>query len=195
MANDPGPTVVDLGYSTPFGFHIARLHLREWTEISSGHPLGEVPEWSDDALVDVQDMVEALITTFLPFYKSTTSFNTATILTNSAPGENLVPQASVALSGLVGTDTTTPWAKAVQQTVVMRTIGNGVVKVVNLDCQSFNDFDAVRQVGAAADIDAICAELKLATNAWCGNDNTRPNTFIGAFKTLNEKLRRAYRMT
>lgn len=195
MANDPGPTVIDIQYSTRYGFHMMRLHTRAWTPPSSGHDLGEVPRWSDDTPIDVKTMVTDLVTEFLPFFPDTTSFNFATVATNAVPNTPLVPQATQTLTGLVGTSLDLTWSKAVQQTMVARTIGHGVAKIVLLDCESFSSFDAVRDFSTAPDLVSIMLEFFDITNAWSGNDNTRPNVAIGSFKTLNEKLRKAYRMT
>lgn len=192
---DPGPTVVRIQYSTAFGFHIMSLHMREWTPATSGHDLGEVRKWSDDSLIDVETMVTDLVTLFLPFYPATASFDLASIYTNSAAGDPLLPGASKVLTGLVGTTATPGWDKAVQQTISVRSLSNNIAKIVMLDCGSFNSFAPVRVTGAAPDIDAIVAEFKSDDNGWSAADNTQPATFIGSFKTLNEALRKAYRMT
>lgn len=191
----PGPTIIQVQYSTPFGFHNMRMYTRHWNPASTGHDLGEVGRWSDDTLIDLETMVNDMVTLFLPFYKADCSFDLATVFTQAAPGDPLIPVASKALTGMVGTDVTTCQRKAVQLTTSMRTVGNNIAKSVLLDCQSFNNFDPVRTVGAAPDIDLIVAEFADVTNAWSGKDDTRISTFIGAFKTLNEALRKAYRQT
>jgi hypothetical protein len=174
---------------------MARLHTRTWSEIDIANPLGQVPKWIDDSLISVEDMVTDLLTLYLPFWPSTTSFNIATVLTQATPTSVLVPVASVELTGLVGTSVAASWQKAVQQTTVVRAVDGSIAKLVFLDCDSFDSFEAVRATGAAPDLDDIVAEFKDGDNAWASAGDSRPNTFIGSFKTLNEKLRKAYRMT
>ena len=57
---------------------------------------------------------------------------------------------------------------------------------------SFDKLSSVPGSGKVFEIDAV---VTLVTNAWSGRDNAKPNTFVSETKTLNKKLRRAYRMT
>lgn len=194
MANAPGPTVVDIQYHNLFGVHVQRLHVRGWVEVSVGFDLGQVSRWSDDGLIDLEDMVRDLVTKEADFYDDDTFFDVVTVLTQATPTSVLVPQVSKAL-GIQGTVVTGfTWSKAVQVTNVWRTADNGIAKIVNLDCESLNDFDAVRILpgsGALFDINGLFTDNTLA---WQGQDDSKPATFIGQFKTLNEALRKHYRM-
>jgi hypothetical protein len=195
MAFAPGPTVVRVQYSTAYGFHTQQLHMRAWTPPETGHDLGFVDRWSDDAPTDVEDMLLALLALEVPFFPVSTGFNVATIYTQATPTSPLIPQVSKAIAAVIGTNVVAGWSKAVEETIVLRTTNNGVAKIVLLDCDSENSFDADRVVGNIAKVDDLVVEFSDTLNGWTGQDDGRPATFIGAFKTLNERLRKSYRMT
>jgi len=194
MPHAPGPTVVDVQYHNLQGIHVQRLHVRGWVEVSVGFDMGQVSRWSDDALIDLKDMVVDLVTLEADLYDDDTSFDVATVLTQATPTSVLVPQVSVAL-GIPGTVASGfTWSKAAQITNVWRTTGNGIAKIVMLDAQSSNDWDAVRTLPGSGTLHDINGLFTNSTLAWQGQDDTKPATFIGQFKTLNEALRKHYRM-
>jgi hypothetical protein len=74
-------------------------------------------------------------------------------------------------------------------------VTGGIAKIVMLDFRSNGDFATVRSLPGSGDLFDLDAQFTDETHAWAAADNTRPKTFLGAFRTLNEKLRKAYRMT
>lgn len=191
----PGPTVVRLEYQSEFGFHVAQIPTRAWSAPTSGEPLGTVPRWSDDTQIDLFDMLDGYIDLLLPFFKDTCSFNTATVLTQATPTSALVPQISALLSAKIGTAATPGWYKAVQNTITMRDTANNIAKYVLLDSASFNDWNPIHNLASVPAVEDIVTYLFDNDLAFSSQGDNRPLTFLGVFKTLNEKLRRRYRMT
>jgi hypothetical protein len=96
---------------------------------------------------------------------------------------------------IVGAASTPGWTRAVELTHTFRTEDGGVSKLVLLDCGSFNLWNKQVDPTGSADLLAVIAEWTNPANCWAGRDTTRPAAFVQLTKTLNEKLRRAYRMT
>jgi hypothetical protein len=104
------------------------------------------------------------------------------------------PVATLALD-IAGTATPLGWSEAVEQTFVIRTTDFGIFKYVLLDAQTNNFFGKVAVSDFAPEYDALMDELTSVDNGWSGRDNARPAIVKGATITLNEKLRRSYRLT
>ena len=185
------PAFVKVDYHSVFGVHSMVLPTRTWSP-DGATVAGTFVDW-DDNDTDADDMIQALVTLFLPFFIATTTFDLYTIYTMAAAGAKPVPVASAEL-GLDGTSVSTTWAKAVQKTFTFRTDLFGILKLVFLDCPSGNNFDRVNAFGADAATLAILAALSADTNAWSARDNGKPDTVVQQATTLNEALRKTYRM-
>lgn len=190
-----GPTVAQIAYHSAYGAHTMDIPLRQWTAPSVGDILGSVPRWSDDTLIPVDTMLEDLIDLYKPFFPTTVSFDTIQIFTQATPTSSLVPVAGASLTGFDGTQATPGWTKAVQTTISVRDTNANLAKYVFLDCASFNSYDAIRGLVGQADLAAIIAFVIDDANAFSSRAGFKPALFIGAFRTLNERLRKAYRMT
>jgi len=190
MANSLYPSYVQIEYHSAFGVHKMTLPTRQWS--SAGGASGSFEAW-DTTARDAADMVDDLITDIKAVYPSSVVFDLATIYNFPDPDEDPVPVRLLVL-GDAGTAVSSAWSKAVQQTFTFRTLSNGIFKLVLLDVPTDNNFDRVPVSSFTAPFLAIEAELTSQANAWSGRDNARPNSAIQASATLNEKLRREYRM-
>jgi hypothetical protein len=190
-----GPTVVRIQYTSAFGFHTMQICTRLWSPPTSGEPLGTVPSWIDDTQIDLFDMVSGFVDLLLPFYPVTASFNNATVFTQADETANFIPQISSELTAKIGTAVAPFWTKAVQATISLRDTETNAVKYVLLDSASFGEFDAIRNLATVDAVFDIVDYVRSTANAFSSQAGLRPFTFLGYFRTLNEKLRKSYRMT
>lgn len=190
-----GPTVVQIAYHSAYGPHTMDIPTRAWSPGTILEPLGTVPRWSDDSALDLYLMISDYIELIAPFFPTTVLFDVATVFTQATPTSNLVPQVSATLVDLAGSNGVASWAKATQQTIAVRDTNAFLAKYVFLDFTSFNNFDAIRSLADQPDLEAIINFVTNDEKAFSSRAGFKPQTFLGAFRTLNEKLRKAYRMT
>lgn len=192
MPNSPGPTQILVNYHSAFGFHKMALNALEWHGTPDVNGSGAI-ECHDATLIDTDDMVKALVALFAPFFPASVVFDNYIVFTYASPTDDPVPVASAALT-TIGTSATPGWSKAVQATLSFRTSLFGIAKIVLLDYDSQDSFDKTVVVPPATPLSALRDEFTASTNGWCGRDGGRPDTYISACVTLNEKLRQGYRM-
>lgn len=195
MPYAPGPTFVRGAYHSVYGFHTFEIPTRDFIPGSISGDLGQCLAWDGTTVVGISGMIEEYLTLVKALYPSTTSFDNLTLFTQATPTSPPVPQASFALTGVIGTATTPGWHKATQGTLTMRDTGANQAKFVLLDVGSGDSFDPIRSLGVSASVDAIVDLVTDDTQAFSSRAGFKPQTFLGYFMTLNEKLRRAYRMT
>lgn len=193
MPNSPGPTQILINYHSAFGFHKMALNANEWHSTPDVNGSGAIEAW-DATLIDTDDMVKALVTLFAPFFPATVSFDNYIVFTYASPTADPVPVASGALT-TIGTSGTPGWSKAVQATLSFRTDLFGIAKIVFLDYDSQDSFDKTVIIPGGSPLEDLRDEFVLDTNGWSGRDGGRPDTYLSATVTLNEKLRKSYRMT
>jgi hypothetical protein len=195
MANTLFPAFVKLEYTTTFAPHVAILPIRDTPIFDADPELTTVENW-DGAQVPLSDMVIDLATAMAKYYTADDAFTLYSTWTMLTPTSDPVFQETLRLDPIiVGTGTTIGWQKAVQSTHSFRTSLGGTSKLVCLDAGSFNAWDKQVDPTGSADLLAIIAAWTSNSNAFAGRDGGRPSTFMQLTKTLNEKLRRAYRMT
>lgn len=188
------PAFIRLDYHSAYAPHVMILPTKEWLPTSIGGTLGSYEGWSGIP-VDAEDMVNDLVTAMKPFFLASTTFDLATVYTMAAAVAPAIPQATVGLA-VAGTNVdVVSQAKAVQQTLSMRTTGGGHMKMVFLDAPAGSGFDKAFPAGFSAAELALVAQLRNDLNAWSGRDNSQPGPAISVTYTLNEKLRKEYRMT
>jgi hypothetical protein len=165
------PVIAAVGGGAPYVFDLRGLEI-------------DVPVAG--AIEDFVDVIKAA-------YKTTYNFQSWTLFTMEDPEATPIPVQSGNLN-IAGTNASTTWDKAVQQTLTWRTDAFGIFKLVLLDSVSDGSFDKVVDVEANPGIEAI-HDYVTADETWlAGRDGGRPNVFLQNAKTLNEKLRRSYRM-
>jgi len=96
---------------------------------------------------------------------------------------------------IAGTGGGTGWAEAVEQTFIIRTAAFGLFKWIMLDVPTDNFFGKVNPADFSSDFTALMSNLTADTSIYAGRDNSKPNIVKQATITLNEKLRRAYKLT
>lgn len=193
MAHSPGPFYVALEYTNSlFGPHRQIIPTLDWTDVASANNHGQFDTWNPGG-VDAQDMIEALVTLLLPFYNSDVAFNQWTIFHKPDPVGPSFPLQGDSFTAMVGTNVSATWAKAVQVTLNFRSDAFGAFKITALDAPADPDFDKVT-IPLTRHTNLL-AELADQDKGWKARDETRVETFLSQTVTLNEKLRRSYRMT
>lgn len=184
---------VKLEYGTPTAPHSMLIPINEISVLGTDQTDTSVLAW-DASNKNLEDMVNELVTTFLAFFPIGTFFSIATLLITDPEDEALVPAFSWTLTGMEGEAISPGWYTAVEWTISFRSLDNNVSKLVFLDAGSFDNFNKIISLTGETALAAVIAEYMSLTNGWAARDNTRPATWTQATRTLNEKLRRAYRM-
>jgi hypothetical protein len=186
MPNSLNPAFFKLNYHSNAGPHTATVPTLLWN-------VGNTFDTWNAGTVDEITMIEGYVDKLLPFFASDTEFdNWVTYLKPPDPADPQ-PVSSGSFTGKVGTASSPGWTTAVQGTFSIRTHLFGIYKIVMLDGASGNSFAPSSALGGAA-LD-LFNYVSDKDNGFSGQDNGRPNVFIKFTKTLNEKLRRAYRLT
>lgn len=185
------PTFINVFYHTAYAQHIQQLKCREWT---NGSDMGTVIKWTDDSPRDVLTMLTDLLTLEAVAYPDTMSFDLAILYTKETPESPAILRKVKGLS-IAGSTASSDWAEAVQLSLNGKDTEGKTVKLVLLDVPSGNVFSKLYTVDIAAAFLAIWAEFKDPDNGWQSESNHQPDELITQTLTLNEKLRRGYRLT
>lgn len=137
----------------------------------------------------VEDFVDVLKVLFPSSY----TFTSWTLFTLADPEATPLPVQAGNLN-VAGTHAGATWDKAVQYTITWRTDTFGIFKLVLLDAESGNVFDKITNLTGETELEGINDYVTADVTWIAGRDGGRPNTFLQVAKTLNEKLRRSYRM-
>lgn len=192
MPNAIAPGYIQIEYTSAYAPHIMTLPVNTITP-NLGAPLSSQIEAWDTSLVDWTTMVDALVAEFQPRFPNTVTFDRATLWNQPLSTDLPFFVGSYSVS-LVGTLAVPGWAKATQETISARDTAGYVAKLVFLDVGTTNTFD--KQVTlVAAGITDLWDVWTSETWGWSSRAGNRPATFIQTSRTLNESLRRAYRMT
>jgi len=189
MPSSLGPSFVEINYHSADGFHTMTLPTLEYDQGGD-----QFETWAAGT-VDAVTMVEAFVDTLLPFFPTTVVFDNYTIYDLPTDPGPALPRKSAILTGKAGAVGAPGWTKAVQFTVTIRTTLFGILKIVLLDIDSGNSFARQAAVNTPSDFTDMMAELTSDANGWSGRDNGQPDVFLQCSRTLNEKLRKSYRMT
>lgn len=193
--NSLHPAYIQLDYHSIHAPHKAILPTTAWFPTSITGDLGSFAGWNSTP-VDAEEMALALIDTLKVYYLPSTIFDLATVFTIAnelAPVA--IPRASIPLA-IVGTSSATAPSKAVQNVFTFRTEEAHILKLYLLDAPVIGgNFDRSARGTWSANEIAVEAEIKADGNAWAGRDGAQVSSGIAITKTLNEKLRREYRMT
>lgn len=193
MPNSLAPAFIKVEYQSQFGAHTMTLPTLGTNIDPSDPTLSTIDTWVGGTVLWTT-MVNDLLALVDDFYGISTTFDVATLFTQESATADPIPRASVALA-VVGDIPAPQWDKAVQFSITARTTNFGLAKLVMMDADSFDDWDKIVALAAAPAVQALFNEWADPTNGWSAQDNGRPATFLQATKTLNEKLRRSYRMT
>ena len=187
------PAFVRIDYTSEHGPHSMTIPSVEVAPTTLGGDIYQFVLPSPLLPAQVDSAVEDFVNVIKPFFIPSTVFNAYTLFMMDDPDSDPSPVESNALN-IVGTAGTSSWEKAVQWTITWRTTEFGLFKLVLLDAISNNDFDKITDADADVGLDPVNDYVTASVSWLRGRDGGRPNTFLQAAKTLNEKLRRSYRM-
>lgn len=141
----------------------------------------------------VATVVPAFVNLLRPIFRTDTVFTDYTVYTLETPESQPAPRFSGGLN-LAGTNVATSFAnKATQMTFTFRTHTFGIFKLVLLDAP-VSSWEVIRDLSTWSDAEDI-ADYVMNPAGWVrGRDGGIPSTFLQVSRTLNERLRRAYRM-
>lgn len=181
-----------LTYKTPFSTHIQALPTQEWNAGIGTAGKGGYLTWNGDPR-DADDMIKDLVDKFCKMYNDTTTYNHYVIQSRVTINDVWLPMAESNLTK-DGTGTITGWEEAVQRTYMIRdTSIQSFSRLILLDAGTDNSFG--KYTTLTSDETEIIAELTDPDNAWSSRQGYRPNAFKNLTITLNEKLRKEYKLT
>lgn len=195
MPNSLFPAFIELEYSTPWGEHVMTIPIRAVPTFELDPADTFVEAW-DDSNALIATKITNLCNQFANFYTAESQFNLYSIWTMA--DETAIPVFKETYrfpTAIEGVSASTTWRKAVQNTFTFRTEDGGISKVVLLDSLSFNLWDKQTDPTGSADVQAVIDAWTDVESFFAGRDTARPAAFLQLTKTLNEKLRKAYRMT
>lgn len=191
MANSLSPAFFRLFYHTAFGVHTQTIPTLAWDADLGTNGAGGYLNWLG-AEVDAQDMIFAIVEELNDFMPSTAVYDNAIIYTQADAEADALPQASVDL-GEAGTGMGAD-VPASQTTMTLRTTNFGIFKLIWFDATPNTDFLPQRSLPGSGQPLDLYNVVTSTSWAFAGRDNGRPNQFIQVSYTLNEALRRAYRL-
>lgn len=192
MANTLYPAYVRVDYTTVFGQHSMNIPVNE---VTPGATFGEntVASW-DAGDINLSAMITDFIELLIPFYTEDDSFDLKTLFTLATPTSDPVWRNQVGLVGVVGTGADIGWQKAVQTTISIRSTEGGVFRVQMMDSGSFDDWNKLTNLATIPAVQDIVDFVTDPANGFRARDGGRPAAFIEMSKTLNEQLRKSYKM-
>jgi len=185
------PWFTKIEYHSEFAPHIMLLPMND-VDLDEGTPEDSTVVAWDASTPAWSAMVIALCNAMATHFPVTHSFDVASLYEQPSPTGVPIFHASIELA-IDGTDASAGYIEATQQTINARDVNGNLAKLVLLDFASNNIFGKFRTV-AGADIADIWTEWTALENGWASRKNGRPNTLISTTRTLNEKLRRSYRV-
>jgi len=192
MPYSPFPSAVKVFYHSPYAPHSQLIPTLQWTAFPDVGGAGAF-ETHNSGTIDADAMINALATVLAGILPDNCGFDSYTIYNHNVGTDALEPIRSKPMV-IAGLDSTPGWAKATQVTMNWRTTGFNPFKIVLLDNATNNVFDktvALPGSGVLHDVDALVTD---PDNGWAGRDNTLPGSFVSQTLTLNEALRKRYRM-
>jgi len=191
MANSLYPGFIVINEHSEFGSHKRTIPTRAWTG-TTGTSGNYVP-WGGGIVSDT-DMVAALVDKLKAIAVTTYNFDDFTVYTMDSPTATPQPRFAAAI-GEVGALTAADAVPASQGTMSFRTSAFGKFKLVLLDAIPSGDFLPQQPGAFTAGQTALAAEISSDAAAWQGRDGSQITTLLHLTWTLNEKLRKAYRLT
>lgn len=194
MANSLFPSFVRINYTSLYGAHVMTIPSVAIVGGINAPSLHDFDLRGAAISVEADAAVKAFVAILKKNFIGSTTFVDYTLFTMADENATPTPVYSAAL-GVVGTNGSAGWTKAVQETITWRTESFGLFKLVLLDCVSDNLFNKVTALGAVGTNLRDLSDYVTASVSWLsGRDGGRPAVFLQAAWTLNEKLRRAYKL-
>jgi hypothetical protein len=138
-------------------------------------------------------MIKAMCNAQKPGYPTNCMFDAYVVFTQATPTDPALPRTTNAL-GIAGTNAVASINEAIQRTLTFFDTGFNTAKIVMLDASSFDDFNKHFSGDLIGADDAIGVEFSSLANGWSSRAGLRPSQLRHSTTTLNEKLRRSYRL-
>lgn len=187
------PAFFVLQYQTAYAIHTMTVPTLAWSGELGTNGSGGYIAWNTDEL-DAEDEINGFVDLIKTFFKSTTSFLDATIYTKADAEAPSLPRVSFALDQ-VGSSAATGWEKATQQTWSFRDTNFKPFKIVMLDTPlAPSGFAKLTDFTGLTDVLALETYIEGGAHAFSSRQNGKPAHLYQIAYTMNEKLRREYRM-
>jgi hypothetical protein len=166
-----------------------------WSPTSITGSMGSYVGWNSTP-IDAEAMINDLVDALAPFHLASTVFDLATVFTIANELAPIaIPKTSAPLTQ-IGTSSSTSVNKAVQNVFTFRTEEAHILKIYLLDSPVIDtNFNRISRGSWNANSIALETVIKADANAWAGRDGAQVSSGIAILATLNEKLRKEYRMT
>lgn len=187
------PCSITFNYRSTYAPHKMTIPLNAWSPASSGHLAGTNLAW-DGTQKDTADLVGEFVTLLKPFFHTSTIFSDYVVYTYADEDAPARPVISDAITGGAGTGAAT--IPATQASYMMKTTAYGTFKIVMLDTKVSAAFGPLNSlvVGVNDAEIALVDYIKAVANPFRGRDNAEVHNFVKVTYTLNEKLRKSYRL-
>lgn len=184
------PAFVEIFSHSTFGPHVMTLPTLDY------NPGGDTFDVHSGTPVDATDMITNLVDKLLPFFPDSDSyiFDNFRIFTLDDPDGVPLLRKAGSFTSKEGTNSAPGWFKAVQRTVSALDADGFKCRLTLLDAATGNSFDQETTITPSSSLEALFNEWSDDANGWASRQGARPATFLEVATTLNEKLRRAYRM-
>lgn len=186
--NDPGPDYVQFFSHSAFGVHVQQLSTTPFDVGASTF------NKHSGGTIDAQTMFNDLVDKILSFYPNTFAYDTWRVFSKPDPGDVPLLVAAGQFTSKIGTGTGVGWDKATQLTISALGATGTKGRLVLLDAGTNDDWDGVFTLPGSGSLFDTFTEWSNVDRGWRTRGNERPQTFLEMSKTLNEKLRREYRM-
>lgn len=188
------PAFTRINYRTAYAPHTMTLPNYGWSPISVGHTMGTYLG-ADGIQYDSLAVLNALAALLAAIFVPSTTIGEAIIYTMAAPTGQAIPRASHDLA-IVGTNTNTTWAEAVQLQFTFRTALFNKFKVVMLDVPADDDFNKYTSlVGLNVAYQNLVDYMIDPAGSFCGRDRAKPTSMVSMIHDLNDGLRKRYRLS
>lgn len=194
MQNSLSPAFVKINYTSQYAPHVMTV-----PSVPLIAAAGEdAPPYFDLRGAEIDVSVVTGVTDFVniikPMFPPGTTFTDYTVFSQPGVGDIPVPVWSAAL-GIAGTAGSAADKKAIQNTFTFRATDFSLFKLVLLDVPNDLGFDRRATLAGSAPHVAMSNYVTAQATWIASRGGGRPKTFLQYSSTLNEKLRRSYKMT
>lgn len=191
MANSLAPAFIKVNYHSISGPH--SMLIPTLAANVAPTPSESTIDTHAGGTIAWDDMAEALLTELADQMSTSSAFDGIFLFTQADADADPVLITGKNIT-IAGTNAAPGWEVATQLTINAKSENGGNVRLTLLDFASGGQFTKT-SVLAGSGLEAVVAEWGLLANGWSSRDNGRPSIFLSATRTLNERLRRAYRIS
>lgn len=185
------PAYLKIAYHSDYAPHEATIPVNAPVSVS-----GATSTWTmathDSGSANLEAGIADFLEEWAKRFPATVHFDGWSLYTKSSPSAIPLFIGSNVLD-VDGTATAGGWDKATQETLTWRDEEGDVFKLVGLDVDAGGGFDRVT-IASTIGLTGLSNVVQDPDGFWRSRKDNRPNSFISRTCTLNEKLRRSYRM-